>query len=100
MSIAGVRMPCETTTEVGVELVVERRMDVWGDLVVELSRPLATKYELSVGDGRPTHAQRLAASGEPLLIFGGQALVVDNSLSVTPALIVATETAVIAVPSR
>src|ERR1700741_4742006 len=73
-------------------------MDVGGDLLVEHLRALAAEQQPFVADGGATHAQSLAASREPLLILERQALVVDHGLPVTPALVVAAEAAVIAVP--
>src|SRR5205085_10432226 len=92
------RVPHEAAAVIGMELVCQRRMYIGSDLFVEHPCPLAAEQQLSVGDGRAADAEGCAASSEPLLVLGGQRLVVEDRLAVPPALVVATEVAVIAVP--
>src|SRR6266542_1780232 len=93
-------MPCEPATEVWVQLVVHRRMDVGRDLLVELASTLSTEEKFSVGDRRPPHSQLFTSISQALLVCITQRLVVDDGLAVAPARVVARERAVVAIPSR
>src|SRR5215217_2065498 len=92
-------MPPESTSQVRMELVVHRRMDIRGDLLVELTRPPPAEEERPVGDRRATHAKFLAAIRQTLLVRLTERLAVDDSLAVAPALVVTGEAAVVAIPS-
>src|SRR5271169_910050 len=99
VGVARIRTPREAATVVRVELVVHRGMDVGSDPLVEHLRSLPAEQQTFVGDGGTPHTQGLAATREPLLILGRQALVADFGLAVAPALVVDAEGAVIAIPS-
>src|SRR5215210_5780166 len=81
-----------------MELVLERRVDVRSDLLVESLGALAAEQQVVPAQRRAAHAELLTADRHPLAVLLAQPGDADRRLAVTPALVAPTEGAVVAVP--
>ena len=51
-----------------MELVIEGRVHVPSDLLMELLRPFAAEEKLPIADGRPAHSELLELHGNAFLV--------------------------------
>src|SRR5215204_2006509 len=94
------RLPFEPAAQVRMELVVERRMDVRSDSLVEPSCAVTAEEQVIATQRRTAHAELFAAPRHAFAVLHRQARDANGRLPVPPSLVVTAERAVVAIPSR